>query len=411
MSLKRFLGLGRALSPTQEFDRNVRDALDGLVSGPNTSAGETVTASSALQLTAVYGCVRILSEVIGSLPVDTFIRWDGARRPYRPTPPWLEEMPDGALWPRSVVLGQAMVSLLLSGNAFVRLIWDGPKVVYLDVIDPTGIVIEAEGPRRFYRVGSAVYSDTELVHIPGLMLPGSDIGLSPISYCAETMGLGLAAQRYGGAFFGNGATPGGLIEVEGALTETGKKSIKAAWGAMYGGAGNANKVAVLTEGAKFSKLSVPPDEAQFLETRAFQVADIARIYGVPNHLLNDSTGSTSWGSGLEEQNTALSQFVLRPWVVRLEQALTKALRMEGASARAFVRFNLDGTLRGDLATRMTTYVQGVTAGIYTKDEVRALEDMPPLPDGLGAAKPPAPPPPPPGSPTPAQSEPPPEEGP
>lgn len=412
MSLRRFLGVEDRSAPsaTQMF-ADATDYLDALT-GPNTSAGEAVTSMSALQLTAVYGSVRILSEVIGSLPVGTFIRWDGARKPFLPEPTWLDEMPEGAPWPRSVVMGQAMVSLLLVGNAFIRPNWDRGVVTHLEVLDPTGIAIEVDGPRRYYRVGSTTYTDTELVHVPGLMLPGSEVGMSPISICAETMGLSLAAQRFGATFFGNGATPGGLIEVEGALTDTGRKSIKAAWQAIHGGAENAHRVAVLTEGAKFSRLSVSPNEAQFLETRAFQVSDIARIFGVPNHLLNDATGSTAWGSGLAEQNTALSQFVLRPWVVRLEQAMTRILRMSAVSPRAFVRFNLDGVMRGDLKDRMTSYVQGINAGIYYPDEVRSWEDLPPLPDGLGQPKakpsPPALPPGPP-SPTPPEAEP--EEGP
>jgi len=156
-----------------------------------------------------------------------------------------------------------------------------------------------------------------------------------------------------------------------------------AWRAANSGVDNAHRVALLTEGAKFSKVAMSPDEAQFLQTRQFQVPEIARIFGVPPHLISDATNSTSWGSGLAEQNIAFSMFSLRPWLERIEAGFNRLLFAETADRMKFMKFNLDEIKRGAPKERMELWATGLMNGIYSIDEVRAAEDMPPLPDGLG----------------------------
>jgi HK97 family phage portal protein len=385
--IRRILGLseGRSISFQDVWGKGL-----DFFGGASTTSGEHVTRESALQITAVYGAVRILSDSISTLPLDSFVREGGARKPYRPRPTWLDDPnPDLSM---AEVLGQVMVSVLLDGTAYLATARDNTgAVTAIQPLDPAGIQPENVdlGDRvvRAYRVGGEMFTTADIIQINGMMLPGALKGCSPIVHAAETMGVALAAQRYGASFFGNGAVPGALVEAPGMISEPGIKALKAAWNDIHRGAGNGNRLAVLTEGAKFTKITLAPNEAQFLETRQFQVQDIARIYGVPPHLLADSSNSTSWGSGLAQQNTAFAQLTLRPWAERIEAAFSKLLRSEGAAPGVFVKLNLEALQRGSFPEQVTALSEAIAAGIFTIDEARALFDRAPLPNGLGSAQP------------------------
>lgn len=368
--------------------------------GLTAASGERVTASDALQVSAVFGCVRLLSETIATLPLSTFSKRGGSRREIK-SPDWLDypNAEPGGMG-RIDILSQAVLSLLLEGNAFLAVRWQGPNIVGLDVLDPTKIKVhmvqlEPNGVRRkvfeafdIDDDGNEVllgwFTPRDVLHIPGMMLPGEFVGCSPITYARESIGLALASQKYGSKFFANGAMPGAVVEVPGTMSEEGLARAREAWRAANSGVDNAHRVALLTEGAKFSKVAMSPDEAQFLQTRQFQVPEIARIFGVPPHLISDATNSTSWGSGLAEQNIAFSMFSLRPWLERIEAGFNRLLFAETADRMKFVKFNLDEIKRGAPKERMELWSLGLQNGIYSIDEVRAAEDMPPLPDGLGA---------------------------
>ncbi|WP_030244210.1 phage portal protein [Streptomyces sp. NRRL S-350] len=397
MGFWRDLIRGRA--PTVVQRAQWEDAAEALVlHGKVTASGQRIDATAALKVSAVFGCVRLLSETIATLPVATYSRRGGARKLVR-SPLWLDypTAEPGGLG-RIDLLSQVVLSLLLEGNAYLAVLWDGPSIVGLEVLDPSRIethTVVVDGRRRkvFHatdvdRDGNPValgwFTTREILHIPGMMLPGAFTGVSPIAFARESIGLALAAQTYGGKFFSNGATPGAVVEVPGAMSEEGLARAREAWRLANSGVDNAHRVALLTEGAKFSKISMSPDEAQFLETRQFQVPEIARVFGVPPHLIADATNSTSWGSGLAEQNQAFAQFSLRPWLERIEAGFTRLLFAESANRQLFVKFSLDGIQRGAPAERMTMYSTGLQQGIYSIDEVRAWEDLEPLPDGQGA---------------------------
>ncbi|MEU8791553.1 phage portal protein [Streptomyces sp. NPDC048643] len=367
--------------------------------GNTAASGERVTAHEALQVSAVFGCVRLLSETIATLPLTTYSKRGGARREIT-SPEWIDypNAEPGGMG-RIDILSQTVLSLLLEGNAFLAVRWQGPNIVGLDVLDPTKIQVhmvqlEPNGVRRkvfeAYDIdddGNEVllgwFTPRDVLHIPGMMLPGEFVGCSPITYARESIGLALASQKYGSKFFANGAMPGAVVEVPGTMSEEGLARAREAWRAANSGVDNAHRVALLTEGAKFSKVAMSPDEAQFLQTRQFQVPEIARIFGVPPHLISDATNSTSWGSGLAEQNIAFSMFSLRPWLERIESGINRLLFAETADRMKFVKFNLDEIKRGAPKERMELWSLGLQNGIYSIDEVRAAEDMPPLPDGLG----------------------------
>jgi HK97 family phage portal protein len=350
-----------------------------------------------MTVSAVFACVRLLSETVSTLPVGTYSRRGGVRKMIK-SPTWLDypTAEPGGLG-RIDLVSQVMLSLLMAGNAYLAITWNGPNIVALDVIDPSKVrahmVMVDKNRRKLFEcwdidadgneVALGWFTTRDILHIPGMMMPGAFEGVSPIAYARETIGLSLAAGKYGAKFFANGATPGAIVEVPGTLSEEGLKRARDAWRVANSGVDNAHRVALLTEGAKFSKIAFAPDEAQFLQTRQFQVPEIARIFGVPPHLIADATNSTSWGSGLAEQNQAFAMFSLRPWLERIEAGLTRLLFAETANRQLFVKFSLDGIQRGAAPQRMEMYAKGLMNGIYCIDEVRAWEDLEPLPDGLG----------------------------
>lgn len=347
---------------------------------PFRGPGQTdVNTDSALCLSAVFACMRLISEAVATMPLDVFVRADGARLPLNPQPDYLAFQPPSRS--RIDYLSELMMSLLSDGNAFVATPRDDLGVpLDLVVIDPSKVeVVRDEVGRDAYRVGSDTYGPLDVMHIKGMTLPGRRRGLSPLGYARETIELGLNAQRFGAAFFANGALPSAVIEAPGQFSQEAADRVSAVWNSRHQGTGNAAKVGVLTNGAKFARVTIAPDEAQFLQTRQFQVPDVARVFGVPPHLIADASNSTSWGSGLAEQNLAFGQFSLRPWVDRIEEAHGRLLTSHG-ERNAFVRLNMNALLRAGTTERYEAHRVGIASGFETVNEARLLEDLPPLPE-------------------------------
>ena len=355
--------------------------LDLFQSGAHTHSGVRITTDTAMQISTVFACVRVLSDSIATLPMDQMIRRDGVPSPSRPRAQWLDF--NLGPWNKVQIIGQIMTSCLLDGNAYVTTLRDNDfEVLRLDVLDPKrvkpvrmkdgSIVYEVEmeaGKKR-------VVSGDDIKHIPGIMLPGALEGVSPIEYAKETLGLSQAATEFGAAFFGNGAIPGSTIEVPGQLSPTAAQVIKDTWEQAHRGVANSGRIAVLTEGARYSKVTLTPNESQFLETRQFQVPDVARFYGVPLNML--AAEGTQFGDTTAEQNSAFVRHSLRPWVERIEAAFTDILISEGRPSGNFVRLNVDGLLRGNMTERVQAYSTAVVQGIWTINEVRRWEGMPPV---------------------------------
>jgi HK97 family phage portal protein len=372
----------RAMTHSDLWGMNVAEA------GLATAAGQNVTADTAMQVSTVFSCVRIISDNVSTLPLDIFNSENGTRKPFGKTPQWAK-FQDGPL-SKIDLMSQVTVSIMLAGNAFLATYRDATmRIIGLEVLDPETVTVRRVRGQTLYQInGGELLTRRDVLHIPGMMMPGALVGMNPIQYARESIGLSLSATQYGAAFFGNGALPGMTVEVPGELSDVGIKQLKRGWNDTHQGAGNSHKLAVLTEGAKFNQVTVNAKDAQFLETRQFQVTDITRIFGVPPHLVGDSSNSTSWGSGLAEQNTTFVQHTLRPMVERLETALNFLVRSEGLPDSVFVKLTLDGLLRGDTSERLASYAVGLASGFYTIDEVRAWEDLPPLPEASPA--PPAP---------------------
>ena len=345
----------------------------------------SVTNDSAMRISAVFACLRLLSEAIATLPLDTFERVGGTRRPYRPRPAYLSF--DPPMMPRTEYLSALMLSLLTDGNAFVATPRDAlGSPVALVPLDPTMVTIRTERGQVVYEVAGHRYGGFDIMHIKGMATPGSLRGISPIAAARDVVRWGASAQDYGLAMMDNRAMPPAVIEMgpdagnDPAAERARAQRMAQTWNETHGGSANAGKVGVLLGGAKLSTVAITPEDAQWLDSKKFGVSEIARFFGVPPHLIADASNSTSWGSGLAEQNLAFGQFSLRPWTERIEEAHGRLLTTDGLP-QVFMRLNLDALLRSSLPDRYASYSIGIASRFLTINEARSLEDLPPVPWG------------------------------
>lgn len=342
-------------------------------------SGVPVSQTSSLQLSAVYACRRLLADSIASLPWDAYRKESGRRVELDPQPAFLTDPHPEAEVTDFEWKFMCVEALAMRGN-FYGLItardWrEYPTKVM--PLAPDSVMVERDRETGLlrYKVGQTYYPRSDILHIRLFPVAGSDVSLSPVSAAAEAIGLGLAAQQFGARWFGDGAAPSSVLESEANLTQDQVRQAQEQWISSHGGR---RRPAVLTGGFKWRPISITPEESQFLETRKFQVAEIARIFGVPPHMIGDVERSTSWGTGIEQQSIGFVVYTLRPWLTRIESALSRLL-----PRGQYVRFNVEGLLRGDIKSRYEAYRVAREGGWMNVDEIRALEDMEPLPGGLG----------------------------
>jgi HK97 family phage portal protein len=288
-----------------------------------------------------------------------------------------------------------LAHLLLWGNSYSQIIRNGKgEVIGLYPLMPDRMTVDRDEHGHLYyeylissddapnnKGSSVILKPEDVLHVPGLSFDGL-VGYSPIAMAKNAIGLGIAAEEYGSKFYANGAAPSGVLEHPGTLKDPSKA--RESWQATFGGSSNSNKVAVLEEGMKYTPISINPSEAQFLDTRKFQVTEICRIFRVPPHMVADLDKSSF--SNIEQQSLEYVQYTLRPWLTRLEQAIFRRLFTEEEKKAYFVRFNVDGLLRGDYQSRMNGYAVGIQNGFMSPNDVRTLEDLDLIPDELGGNK-------------------------
>ena len=344
-----------------------------------TWAGSNVNQTSALQLLTVYGCNRFICEGISTLPLDTFRGTDGEAVPL-PNPPWLEQPTvdlDRVSW-----LTQILTSLLLAGNAYLLKGYRDATLDSLTPLDPAKVQVRRERGRKSYLVAGERFEEQAILHIPGVMQPGSDVGMSPIEAARQTIGLGLAALEQGGRFFSQGQTMSGVIEVPGTMPPEGPgspKEMAKAWARRHSGSKKAHLPGVLEGGAVWKPIGVTNEQAQFLETRGYTAGEIAgQLFLIDPSEFGLSAGANGGSityANLEQRNARKVQVTFLPWLVRLERAFSTLL-----GAPTYIKFNVDGLLRGDTLSRYQTYAIAGPLGLLTTDEMRALEDFPALSD-------------------------------
>lgn len=285
----------------------------------------------------------------------------------------------------SFVFRETLMShLLLWGNAYAQIIRDGRgQVLALYPLMPDKITVDrAANGELFYKYqsdkGEVVMRKEMVLHIPGLGFDGL-IGYSPIAMAKNAIGMAIATEEYGSKFFSNGANPGGVLEHPGVVKDP--KRVRESWNAVYQGSSNAHRIAVLEEGMRFTSIGIPPEQAQFLETRKFQINEIARIFRIPPHMIGDLEKSSF--SNIEQQSLEFVKYTLDPWVIRWEQSMQKALLSDSEKSQYFIRFSVDGLLRGDYASRMAGYATGRQNGWLSTNDIRELENLNRIPEALG----------------------------
>lgn len=345
-----------------------------LVIGNN--ADTLVNGRTAFGLIPVFSAVSLISDTISTLPVDCFIRQDGNRRPFRPRPMWVDQ-PD-VDQTKQGHYQSLIVSLLLHGNSYTRVYRDSKgEVVNLVVLDPMKMSVtrSALGRKLFHYEGEQeALSSDNVIHVTDLLEPGALIGTSRLDRLREALGLGIALQNFAATFFGQGASTNGVIEVAGNISPDQAKQLSDSFSNRHGGWRKSSKVGVLSGGATYKPTTIPNDAAQFLESRRFFVEEVARLFNIPLSMM-EVPGSQSYAS--VEQNAI--QFVthtLRPYLEKIEWAYSRLLPVE-----AFLKFNVDGLLRGDFNSRISAYSVGLNSGFMSINDVRKLEDLSPVDGG------------------------------
>lgn len=351
----------------------------------NTTSGKPVNERTAMQMTAVYSCVRILAEAIAGLPLHVYqTREDGGKEKALTHPLYrlLHDEPNPEM--TSFVFRETLMThLLLWGNAYAQVIRNGKgEVLALYPLMPNRIKAGRDKSGAIYYdyqtnsndpgnpSGIVTLSAADVLHIPGLGFDGL-VGYSPIAMAKNAIGLAQATEEYGASFFANGAAPGGVLEHPGTIKDPSR--VRESWQKTFGGARNGNKVAVLEEGMKYTPIAVSPEQAQFLETRKFQLNEIARIFRIPPHMIGDLEKSSF--SNIEQQSLEFVKYTLDPWVIRWEQAITKTLLSAREKPQVFVKFNLEGLLRGDYVSRMNGYAVARQNGWMSANDIRELENL------------------------------------
>ena len=355
-----------------------------------TTAGKTVTERSAMQMTAVYSCVRILAEAVAGLPLHLYkYTDDGGKEKALDHPLYrlLHDEPNPEM--SSFVFRETLMThLLLWGNAYAQVVRNGKgEVIALYPLMPNKMSVDRDENGRLYYTyyrGSdeaiknkdfaVTLQPSDVLHIPGLGFDGL-VGYSPIAMAKNAIGMAIACEEYGAKFFANGAAPGGVLEHPGTIKDP--QRVRESWQSTFGGSGNANKIAVLEEGMKYTPIGISPEQAQFLETRKFQINEIARIFRVPPHMVGDLEKSSF--SNIEQQSLEFVKYTLDPWVIRWEQSIQRALLSQGEKAVYFAKFNLEGLLRGDYQSRMNGYAIGRQNGWMSANDIRELENLDRIP--------------------------------
>lgn len=380
----------RKKKENRSIDQKTADFIKGvdLDTGQQSNSGIDVDEESALKISTVYACVKVISETIASLPLNLLkelTNGDTEKAKQHPLYSVLKDVPNSEM-SSFTFREMLMTNLLLWGNAYALIKRNkNGEIVELYPLKSKNMVVERDMTTNAIKYTytnnkglTKTYSPKQIFHIPAFSFDGI-IGVSPITYAREAMGLALATEEFGARFFGNGARPGGVLEHPGVLKDPEK--LRESWNKVYQGTANSHKVAVLEEGMKYHEIGMSPEDSQFLQTRSFQIAEICRIFRVPPHMVGDLSRSTF--SNIEHQSIDFVVHTIRPWLVRWEQAITRALLNEEERTIYYAKFNVDGLMRGDFVTRMNGYAIARQNGWMSANEIRALENMNKIPADQG----------------------------
>jgi len=381
--LEGLLGARAATIESPEVPLTSTTLVDWL-GGPKSHSGVSVSEQSSLGMPAVWRAVNLISGTAASLPLHAYRRGDVAREPVTRGPAAVlldEPHPDMTpfeVWETAYghlcLWGNSYFRILRNGLGQVRELWPlHPSCVKAGRDSTSGLKVYGVTHEDGY---CEPHTDQTLLHVPGFGYDGV-CGVSPIRAAREGIGLAMAAERYGAALFGNGSLASGILQTEQRLEQSQADALKARWEAKAKGLANAHTAVVLDSGAKFQQLTIPPEDAQFIESRRFQINEVGRMFGVPAFLMGETEKSTSWGTGLEQQAIGWVKFDLRRYMIRFEQRITRLIRPDNV----YARYSVEGLLRGDSQARAEFYRTMWELGVLSTNDIRGLEDMSPVEGG------------------------------
>ena len=349
----------------------------------SSDSGITVTDDRMLTLSAVWACARLISETIATLPLSMYEKTSSGKRlaPQHPLHFIIHDQPNPDST-ASVHWEATVAAMMLRGNGRAEKLMVGSRVVGLRFLMPSRLSITCKSNgRREYRYTEIDGRQREIpaeriFNIPGFSLDGKE-GVSVVRYSANVMGAALSAESAANSTFKNGLHPTTVWKFPQVLRKEQRDDARTAIKAISG-AVNAGNPAILEAGMDVDTIGINPNDAQLLESRAFSVEEVCRWFRVPPFMVGHSEKSTSWGTGIEQQMIGFLTFTLGPWLKRIEQAISKDLLTPADRSRFYPRFNVEGLLRSDSAARASFYSAMVNNGIYTRDEVRELEDREPM---------------------------------
>lgn len=344
-----------------------------------TQSSAYVDYNTSLTVNAVWACVSLISDTISALPVDSYIRRDGIAYPYRPRPAWVTK-PD-AMIPSVAFWQQTIISLLLDGNAFVRIFRDSKgEILSMMVLNPSKVDVSRNGfGQKLFtysgELGKSLTTD-DILHIAGsILMPGELRGKSPIDTLKENIGLAISLESFAARFFGQGTLQSGVIEFPGNLTAEQAENLSKSFDRSHKGFRKSHRTGILSGGATFKATTIANDQAQMIDSRRLAVEDVARAYRVPTDAIGLNNGGQSYNS-VEMRQIAFVTHTIRPWLAKLEDAFSELL-----PDFAYLSFNTDDLLRGDYATRIEGYAKMLQNGVLSTNEVRRKENMKPIDGG------------------------------
>jgi len=352
--------------------------------GSNT--GVRVDEQTALTFSAVYACVRVLAESVASLPIHVMKRENNGNVVTDRTHPvynLIARRPNKIMtsytWRNSL-----MANLCLQGNSYYIIERDSAaRPTQLIYVSPEDVDVKYTKGEVFYSIKNydTPFTADNILHFMGLGYDGIK-GKSVVELHRDTIGLSIAANKYGGSFYGNAATPSGILKHPGKLTQEAAERLRNSWNNKYAnGPSNAHKTAILEEGMEFKSISLSPQDADFLNTRKFQIAEIARLFRVPPHMIQDLDRATY--SNIEQQSIDFVMHTLRPYLVNLEEEMNRKLFRENEQDSLYIKLNVAGLLRGDSAARADYYREMSSIGVLSINEIRRLEELNDLPGDAG----------------------------
>lgn len=345
-----------------------------------TEAGIYVSDERAMQVSAVWSCARLITETVGSLPMGIFERKADGRDPVERDHyvcQLFKRSPNQFMSPQE--FREAMtLQLVLWGNAYGLIEWIGQRPVSIIPLKPERMTVVRNSTGLFYRYdtdkGSIIYSQQSIFHLKGFS-PDGIVGLSPLAYARHIMGVSVSADKYASKQFSSGGQPKGVLKVDKFLTDEQRKQLRNVYDNISDSDSGSARTWVLEGGMDYAAISIPPDDMQMIQSREFQLGEIARIFRVPSHLINDSSKATSWGSGIEQLNIGFLTYTLRPYLTRWESAISDQLIRPQERNRIYAEHNVDGLLRTDSTSRAAFYSTMSQNGIMTRNEIRMRENL------------------------------------